>query len=318
MVIVLFSTIFMGFILIKRLFSNRNIIFDTNIKKPKRVIRETFCDFLIFYSPAIIIGILTIIFLVLNIWRIFLLPSYCMLFINSNFTLAKRFEFLLLSIAYLLFDYILAPFFLLSFLQLWKLPLLIKIYRKYLLTDNHYYTIIRCFWSMIFFIILIISWSFFIIIAPWRLPLVTKIFNTVKYDSLSSEKDLLEQMSFYGDEYRALLYFIEQVVKDYLVLPVVLLLILTVFHIPLVIKILCADFDKADLFKRKELESKRRGLFYYCGLKLLIELFVLLKLPFIIIMIWRLPFLFRSMISRPVKSFAPTECEELTAVHSIF
>ncbi len=90
-------------------------------------------------------------------------------------------------------------------------------------------------------------------VAPWRLGMLVSCLvasrtssNAADEANLTPEALLVRRMPYYEAQFTALLFVTEQVLKDWLVIPIFALLLLSVVHIPLAVRLLFLKFTSVD------------------------------------------------------------------------
>jgi len=244
----------------------------------------------------------------------------------------------------LIIDLLVTPLFILSFLQIWKLPTVIRIYKKHLFTPMHYEAILKCFFSMICLILLIFTYILAFTLSLWRIPMILSYRSEILYgdtdennskskskksktdDKNSNEtapvktnRELLdEEMPFYATEFEIAFFGLEQALKDIFVIPICLILFLSVFHAMLGFKILVLSFKPVDIVKRRKLEAERRMLLLKCFGKILIEFIALIYLSLCLVFFWRIPYLIKTAKIRVPPVLKSEVSEELKDLYGIF
>eukprot|EP01022_Parablepharisma_sp_SALTPOND_P016573 TRINITY_DN2461_c0_g1_i1.p5 TRINITY_DN2461_c0_g1~~TRINITY_DN2461_c0_g1_i1.p5 ORF type:complete len:325 (-),score=18.28 TRINITY_DN2461_c0_g1_i1:3664-4638(-) len=283
--------------------------------KVKLAICDAFFILLFVHIPLFIMGCIILVLRGLNVWRLHILVQDIKKVWKRQQLVKTVFKDLLLSITWFFGDYLFTPFFFLSFLQVWNLPTIIRIYKKHLLGKWHYWIIWRSFWSMTCSIFVMILRYTLMILSPWRIPTLLSCLWQAKVvinkELGDDEKEVINATPLHEEEFKTLLFVFEQILKDCFVIPIVILLLASIVHAPLAVKVLSMNFATVELNKRRELESERRFLLWYCLKKILIECLTLLILVLCILVFWRIPFLLRASKIR-VSRLKPAECSQET------
>jgi len=345
MAMVLIFSIYMAVIVIwrlNRMYNSYPEIFRRGLVK--EYIRDAFLEFVFFHIPLAFLEIIILPIALLDPWRFNLYYYHWGFLYYGRLTIREISIFFMEGILYLIIDLLVTPLFILSFLQIWKLPTVIRIYKKHLFTPMHYEAILKCFFSMICLILLIFTYILAFTLSLWRIPMILSYRSEILYgdtdennskskskksktdDKNSNEtapvktnRELLdEEMPFYATEFEIAFFGLEQALKDIFVIPICLILFLSVFHAMLGFKILVLSFKPVDIVKRRKLEAERRMLLLKCFGKILIEFIALIYLSLCLVFFWRIPYLIKTAKIRVPPVLKSEVSEELKDLYGIF